>query len=304
MTEPKAVELTEDRVPFAGIETSIDELVEMYGGDVTAQRERARDFILPLRRGGGGAGIECTVSWAPSDERDAVVTLLCNRNVDAPRGQRVFLLVGSASYHGTVYVNGSKVGEHDGGHLPFAFEITNLVKWDAENVVAISVENELKPTRVPAGNMTTALGNFASYPRTTYDFFPFAGLDRPVVLYSLSQTHVEDVSVVTGIDGTSGRVQVTARLNEAVTAQGTVTLTGGAEPVRADLAFKDGVAEATLTVPKARLWSDKDPYLYELTVATDSDRYTLQVGIRTIAVDGGRILLNGQPVQMNGFGRH
>jgi beta-glucuronidase len=220
------------------------------------------------------------------------------------QGQRIFLRVGSASYHGTVYVNGSKVGEHDGGHLPFAFEITNLVKWDAENVVAISVENELKPTRVPAGNMTTALGNFASYPRTTYDFFPFAGLDRPVVLYSLSQTHVEDVSVVTGIDGTSGRVQVTARLNEAVTAQGTVTLTGGAEPVRADLTFKDGVAEATLTVPKARLWSDKDPYLYELTVATDSDRYTLQVGIRTIAVDGGRILLNGQPVQMNGFGRH
>ena len=93
MTEPKAVELTEDRVPFAGMEESIDELVEMYGGEVTARRDRARDFILPLRRGGGGAGVECTVSWAPSDERDAVVTLLCNRNVDAPRGQRVFLLV-------------------------------------------------------------------------------------------------------------------------------------------------------------------------------------------------------------------
>ena len=220
------------------------------------------------------------------------------------KDQRIFLRVGSANYHGTVYVNGAKVGEHEGGHLPFAFEISELVKWDAANVIAISVENELKPTRVPAGNMTTALGGFASFPRTTFDFFPFAGIHRPVVLYSLPQTHIEDITVVTDINGTDGTVKVTARLNEPATAEGTVSLTGGAEPVRADLAFQNGEATATLTVPQAHLWSDKDPYLYELTVATDSDRYTLQVGIRTIAVDGGRILLNGQPVHLNGFGRH
>ena len=93
MTEPKPLELTEDRIPFDGIEETIDELVEMYGGGVTARREHARDFILPLRRGAGGQGVECTLSWAPDDDRDATVTLLCNRNVDAPKGQRVFLLV-------------------------------------------------------------------------------------------------------------------------------------------------------------------------------------------------------------------
>lgn len=90
MTEPKPVELTEDRIPLEGIEESIDELVEMYGGEVTATRERARDFTLPLRRGGGGAGaVECTVSWAD----DGVVTLATNRNVDAPKMQRVLLLI-------------------------------------------------------------------------------------------------------------------------------------------------------------------------------------------------------------------
>ena len=81
-------------------------------------------------------------------------------------------------------------------------------------------------------------------------------------------------------------------------------LTGGAEPVQARLSFKQGVAEVKLTVPAARLWSDKDPYLYQLSVATGSDRYTLPVGIRTVAVEGGQILLNGRPVQLNGFGRH
>src|SRR4051794_14216020 len=113
------------------------------------------------------------------------------------RDQQVFIRVGSANYYGTVYINGAKVGEHEGGHLPFAFEITDLVRWGVENVIAISVENTLKPTRVPAGNMSTALGPFASFPRTTYDFFPFAGLHRPVVLYTVPQTHIEDVTVAT-----------------------------------------------------------------------------------------------------------
>ena len=129
------------------------------------------------------------------------------------QGQRVFIRVGSANYYGTVYVNGEQVGAHEGGHLPFAFEITNLVKWDDENVIAISVENELKPTRVPSGNMNSAIGAFASFPRTTFDFFPFAGIHRPVVLYTVPQTHIEDVTVVTGIDGATGTVTVTARLN-------------------------------------------------------------------------------------------
>lgn len=99
------------------------------------------------------------------------------------RGQRIFLRVGSACYQATVYVNGERVGSHEGGHLPFAFEVTELLRWDSENTIAISVENELKPTRVPAGDMNTALGPFASYPRTTYDFFPF-----PAFIARLSST--------------------------------------------------------------------------------------------------------------------
>jgi hypothetical protein len=85
-----SVEFKEDRVPLSGIETSIEELVEMYGGELTASRENAREFMLPLRRGmATGGGVECTVSWAA----DETVTLLCNRDVDAPKAQRVLLLV-------------------------------------------------------------------------------------------------------------------------------------------------------------------------------------------------------------------
>ncbi len=220
------------------------------------------------------------------------------------QGQRVFIRVGSAVYQGTVYFNGVKVGTHEGGHLPFAFEITNMIQWDAENVVAISVENQLKPARVPSGNMPGGeMSLFASTPQTTYDFYPFAGIHRPVVLYSVPQTYIEDVTVVTTIEG-GAKVKVTARLNAAAGATGSVELKGGKTAIHAGLTFDNGVAETTLVVPDARLWSDKDPFLYDLTVRSEDDQYTLKVGIRTIAVDGGKILLNGQPVKLNGFGRH
>lgn len=220
------------------------------------------------------------------------------------RGQRIFLRVGSAVYFATVYVNGVKVGTHEGGHLPFAFEITDQVKWGEENVIAISVENVLRPDRVPSGNLPgTDMSLFASTPRTTYDFYPFAGIHRPVVLYTVPQTYIEDVTVVTTIEP-EPEVQVKVKLNAAVGAKGSAVLAGGGALYKADLAFTAGVAEATLVVPDARLWSDKDPYLYDLTVTTEADQYSFKVGIRTIAVRGSQILLNGKPIKLNGYGRH
>jgi hypothetical protein len=83
------MEFTEDRVPTAGIEDSIAELVELYGGEIKAERANARDVILPLRRGVATAGaVECAVTWA-----DDTVTITTNREIDAPKAQRVALLV-------------------------------------------------------------------------------------------------------------------------------------------------------------------------------------------------------------------
>lgn len=88
------VTFSEDRIPFDGIEDTVTELVELYGGTVTESGDRLRRFSLPFRRGMAPAGtMECTLSWAPQDDTNAAVTLSCDRNVDAPRTQRVLLLV-------------------------------------------------------------------------------------------------------------------------------------------------------------------------------------------------------------------
>jgi hypothetical protein len=94
MAEAATSEFVEDQVPFEGMEEAIEELVEIYGGEVTVSRQNAREFSLPLRRGVAASGaIACTISWAPDNASEATVKLVCDREVDAPKYQRILMLV-------------------------------------------------------------------------------------------------------------------------------------------------------------------------------------------------------------------
>lgn len=229
------------------------------------------------------------------------------------QGERVFLRVGSANYGARVWWNGTFVGAHEGGHLPFTFEVTRLTAPGQPFTLAIRVENELKPTRVPAGNLPPGqglFGLFAGNPRTTFDFFPYAGLHRAVLLYSVPQVHVEDVTVRTGLEGEDGVVKVRVAQSGTGARKGRLRLEGAGAPVEASLAFTGREAEATLRVPKVRPWSPDEPQLYRLSASLlgprgqEADRYSLDVGVRTVEVKGSEIRLNGKRVFLKGFGRH
>ena len=225
------------------------------------------------------------------------------------RDQRIFLRVGSANYAAEVWINGTKAGSHLGGHLPFAIDITDLLVHDALNSIAITVENKSLPERVPPGPVpgTGGIGSLMrSFPSTSYDFFPYAGLHRPVVLFTVpTEAAIEDIAVVTGIDGSSGHVHLTVQATAGYSGSGTATIAG----IETALVFTGGQAEASITIPDAKLWGPGHPHLYELTVSlgdgdTVTDTYSLDIGIRTIEVRGSEILLNGERVQLNGFGKH
>lgn len=258
--------------------------------------------------------IAVPASWNEqySDLRDYLGTAWYRREFYAPagwRGQRIFLRVGSANYAARVWVNGVCVGEHQGGHLPFAFDITDHIVWDRPNTVAVLVDAQLTARRVPPGNIQTGIGGFMrSYPNASFDFFPYAGIQRPVILYAVPAARIEDVTVVTELDGADGLVKVHV-LQAGGELPGKVILKGDNISIEAPLAFRNGAAEATLRAPNARLWGPDDPYLYRLTLLLEedgrvADRYALDIGIRTIAVVGDQLLLNGRPIFLKGFGKH
>jgi beta-glucuronidase len=224
------------------------------------------------------------------------------------RGQQLYLRVGSANYLAKVWVNGKAVGMHAGGHLPFAFDISSYVTFGAANRITISIENELKPSRVPTGG-AVAGGFFQSFPRANFDFFPYAGLNRAVWLYTTpAQASIKDITVTTTFEGRQGQVKVRVEKAGAATV-GRLTLKGNGGEYALPLRFSGNTAEATLTVAEVRLWSTEDPFLYELTVSIGNERatidqYELPVGVRTISTTDKQILLNGKPVFFKGFGKH
>lgn len=93
MAEADPVEFSEDRVPSEGLEETITELVDLYGGEIKESRAQERQFVLPLRRGlATSGGVQCTLSWAVGEGNEATVKLVCDRDIDAPKLQRIAML--------------------------------------------------------------------------------------------------------------------------------------------------------------------------------------------------------------------
>ncbi|MFN7948109.1 MAG: beta-glucuronidase [Blastocatellia bacterium] len=255
--------------------------------------------------------VPCSWNDLFDDARNYLGTAWYRRETWIPqawRGQRIFIRIGSANYAAKVRVNGKVVAEHQGGHLPFVADITNQVVWDKPSVIAIAVENKPLPERVPAGPSpggSPFSGLFGGFPETTYDFFPYAGLHRPVLLYSAPATHIDDVTVITKIAGRDGLVHLRVTTSSDYDGKGTAQLNGS----ETELNFRGGVAEVSLRVPSARFWSPQDPHLYPLALTLNdgarvTDAYSLDIGIRTVEVRDAQILLNGQPIKLTGFGKH
>ena len=218
-------------------------------------------------------------------------------------GQRIVLRFDSATHAAVVWVDGTEVMSHVGGYTPFEADVTHLVTPGKQARITVVVNNELTWDTIPPGIITeTPHGRRQKY---FHDFYNFAGLHRQVWLYSTAPTYVDDVTLTTTIDGTSGVVHYQVKVAGPQQHQVRVTLLDAAG---AEVAAADG-AEGVLTVPDAHLWAPGDGYLYRAVIEVRTadgvvDIYTSTLGIRTVEVAGSQFLINGQPFYFTGFGKH
>ncbi|MFP3937330.1 MAG: beta-glucuronidase [Phycisphaerae bacterium] len=243
--------------------------------------------------------------------RDLVGTVWYERDFFVPgswRDMRVALRFGSATHHAVVWVNGTEVARHRGGFLPFEADVTEAVAFGQSNRVTVAVNNELDWSTLPTGEVRTHDDRMHPKGFRTqeihFDFFNYAGLHRPVKLIATPETCIEDVNVLTDIEGEDGVVRYD------------VAIAGDGASVRARLLDAEGYEVAAaegsddqLRVAGAELWWPGRAYLYtlEISALVDGDVvdvYRLPVGIRTVEVAGDRFLINGEPFYFRGFGKH
>jgi beta-glucuronidase len=243
---------------------------------------------------------------ADASVHDYVGDVWYQRVVRVPRGwdgQRIVLHVESATHRATVWVGSTEVVSHEGGYTPFEAEVSAHVVAGEEMLVTVCVNNTLSFQSIPPGVIEDS--PTGKKQRYWHDFFNYSGLHRSVWLLATPAAHVDDVTVVTGLEGSTGTVAYEVGVVGA----------DGLE-VRVVLRDADGSsvvagegASGVLRLPEVHRWAPGDGYLYDLEVQlVDGDEvvdsYHQSVGVRTVEVRGLEFLVNGEPVYFTGFGKH
>ena len=199
-----------------------------------------------------------------------------------PRGHRLYLWFGAANYRAMVFLNGVKVGEHEGGFTPFQFDVTNLVRGKG-NFVIVNVDDERRPEAVPA---------------LETDWWNYGGLTREVRLIDVPATFIEDYSIQLE-KGSRSRISGWVRLN-GVNRQQKVTLRIPEAGIALTVTPGEKGLAAIAADARLNLWSPENPQLYDIALETQSDRVTDRIGFRTIEASGKDILLNGKSLHLRG----
>jgi beta-glucuronidase len=244
---------------------------------------------------------------------------------DAPgtwSGRFVKICFLGVSYAASVYLNGTLVAEHEGGHTPFALDASAFMRPGARNLLAARVYRRPWYHQGAAG--PAAISCDTQLPHKPVDYWPYAGITRGVFIEATAQVTVS--KLVTS--ARRGRLAVAAVVFNHGTAPAARRLildpgagTGGA-PVSRDVALPAagvGVISADLPIPGALPWSPDDPRLYRLTarLQTDgtvaggadqngraADALAVRYGMRAVEVLGARLCLNGEPVFLKGLNWH
>lgn len=210
-------------------------------------------------------------------------------------GKNVLLHFGAVNYRAWVWLNGQFLGTHEGGNVPFSFEITRNLQ-PSGNLLSLRVETPATDQGIPRGKqywMPKSKSIF--YTRTS-------GIWQSVWLEATGENYLEHVRVTAGQDGVAHfKATLGHRLPEALKFE--VSIRAGSDTVTRQAETELGLATLDIAVKQAELWSPESPHLYDVTYrvlrGTDVlDEVKSYIGFRTIGIENDRVTVNGKPVYL------
>jgi len=225
------------------------------------------------------------------------------RSVSIPAGwgkNAIYLHFGAVDYVAEVWVNGQRAGEHEGGYLPFEFDISALVKAGGENEIVVRALDPGKEADIFPDYQ------FPDIPHGKQSWYgPIGGIWQSVTLEARPKRFIQQVHVTP--KGLSGQVSASVKL-EGVGAGERVhirCLSPQGEVVATAEAAASDETHLEFSIPSPLLWELDSPALYtlEATLWTDDqpiDLQTARFGIRTLETRDGKLWLNGKILYLRG----
>lgn len=210
------------------------------------------------------------------------------REIALPDGfleDRVLLHFGAVDQDCIVLIDGEVVGEHSGGYLPFALDVTAALADGAVHELTVRVRDITDTGFRTRGKQALKPGGIW--------YTPQSGIWQSVWLESVPVDHVRALDLRPSLANSA----LTVTVDSAAAA---ITVIVSADGVEVARAHGRGGETLSIPIPEVRAWSPEEPFLYDLAIETPTETVRSYAGIRDVAVAPDargvpRLMLNGRP---------
>ena len=213
---------------------------------------------------------------------------------NAWRGRRIFLVFGASDWRTTAWLDGQKLGDHQGGYTPFSFELKPPRVGERQRLV-VRVDDTPHPFKLEGKQ----------------GYGKARGMWQTVYLEARGSDPLEFVHFTPHADlaGVGVDVRLLEPAPRALTLRLAFTNRAGGPVVTHSIPRGARTAHLDIPLPEARRWSLDDPFLHEVDVRVSGaglaeDRVQTYFGMRTIGVvtvpgtTNRYVALNGKPVYL------
>ena len=224
---------------------------------------------------------------------------------DLRGGRRALLRFGACDYYTEVFVNGHRVGSHEGGYTPFTFDVTERLRAGA-NELAVRVVDPPMDERENRALFPDMLYNEIPHGKQNW-YVQTGGLWQPVWLEVKPKYYISELRVYPKPDGEIGACvnanHITATDRGLATSLFNSFAAQVIDPEGKAHKLGMGVASGGTVcfhgkIDNPRLWSVERPTLYKIEAALGDDRVSDRFGFRTFEARDGKFYLNGEPFYM------
>jgi beta-galactosidase/beta-glucuronidase len=255
-----------------------------------------KEIIVPY-------AFQCKMSGIDNQEFHDILWYSTEFDLDEKlRNKRVLLNFGAVDYKADVWINGEHMVTHEGGHVPFSVDVTDLL-IDKNNIIVLRAQDYTTDLELPRGKQYwkhKSEGIF--YTRTS-------GIWQTVWLEGVSDTYLKRVWMTPDLDkkkvlveyevegnliNTNLKVEISLRGNKIV--EDNIKIMNG----RGKRDFWIDQERAEHWNPETLVWSPENPVLLDIVFSIYEEEKKIDevksyFGLRKVSIVDGKFMLNNRP---------
>ena len=180
------------------------------------------------------------------------------------KGKTILLHFGAVDWEAEVYVNGKKMGMHQGGYDPFSFDITTALDKKKDQQIELRVWDPSDEGPQPRGKQVRR-------PNGIW-YTPVTGIWQTVWIEAVAPAYIISTRQTPDVDHQSIRLStqvVQSQPNDRIS----FSVWEGEKKIAEQTASPN--SELQLTIPQAKLWSPDNPFLYDLKITLTRNGKTM-----------------------------